>query len=127
MKKPETVTVSVESRTTDWPGRALTTARNHHFIVDEPAYAGGLEEEITPVEAFLGGISSCAVGVAGLLARDLGLPLEWARASVQATWAREPGLIHEDVTCIRSLRVGFEFRGLTEANARDLVEAFKRR
>ncbi len=127
MTKPQTVTVSVESRTTALPGRALTTARNHHFIVDEPAYAGGLEEEITPVEAFLGGISSCAVGVVGLLAQASDLPLKWARASVEATWTRQTGLVHEGVTCIESLRVGFEFRGLTEVDAGGLVEAFKGR
>ena len=94
MSQAETVTVRVESQTTPVPGRALSTARNHHFIVDEPACAGGLEEEITPVEA---------------------------------SWTRQSGLIHENVTCIESLHVGFEFRGLTEAEAQELVEAFKGR
>ena len=124
---PEPVTVRVEAETTSLPGRAMCTARNHHFIVDEPLYAGGIEEELTPVEAFLSGISSCAVGVVGLLADKAGLPLKHASASVEATWTRQSGLVHKDVTCIQSLYVGFRFEGITRKDAAELGETVKGR
>ena len=46
-------TASVTSRLANLPGRAIVTARGHHFIVDSPPPLVGPNEEINPIDVLL--------------------------------------------------------------------------
>ena len=52
------VTASVTSHLTNEPGRAIVTARGHHFVVDSPAPLGGPNEEINPVDVLLSALAT---------------------------------------------------------------------
>ncbi|HXG41895.1 MAG TPA: OsmC family protein [Dehalococcoidia bacterium] len=115
------IVTRVLSRSSGIPGRSLNSARNHHFVIDEPAYGGGPGEEITPAEAFLAGVSGCAVLLVESFARQWGLPL--GRAEVEIAGVRRQDAPQD------FLRVEMHFRlhGVEEEDARRLVEAYQGR
>jgi uncharacterized OsmC-like protein len=76
----ELLVTAVHSRTSGVPGRSLNDARGHHFVIDGSAASGGPAEEITPGEAFLSGISACAVLLVERRAEETGVPLRVAEA-----------------------------------------------
>jgi uncharacterized OsmC-like protein len=117
----ELIVTRVLSRSTGIPGRSLNSVRNHHFVIDEPAYGGGPGEEITPAEAFLAGVSGCAVLLVEAFAREWGLPL--GRAEVEIAGLRRQDAPQD------FLRVEMRFRlqGVGEGDARRLVEAYQGR
>jgi uncharacterized OsmC-like protein len=116
----------VHARSTDVFGRVLSSARNHHVIVDGPVQNGCPGEEITPPELFLSAVASCGVELLQVIARDQNVPLE--RAAVRV-W----GLVDRarqartDVTLFNSVELEFEIEGADDAEAAALVEGFKRR
>ncbi len=111
----------VQSRSIGLPGRSLNTARNHHFVIDEPGYAGGPGEEITPAEAFLAGISGCAVLLVEAFARDRGLPL--ARAEVDIEGIRRWDAPQD----FQRVDMRFRLYGVEEQDARQLVAGYQAR
>lgn len=87
----ELLTNRVRSYSTGIPGRCLNEARTHHFVIDEPAYAGGPGEEITPAEAFLAGVSGCGVLLVEAFARKANVPLQRVEATIEGVRrARDP-------------------------------------
>ena len=109
---------TVRSTTTHIFGRSLNSAGVHHFVIDgstEP------KEEIVPVDAFLSGVSSCAVHLLERFAQEEGVPLQLAEAEiVGARPTEEPHRFdHVDLK--------IELTGPTQAQAEALVERFKRR
>ena len=48
---------AAQAASTDTFGRVLTSARNHHFVVDGPVQNGCPGEAITPAELFLAGVA----------------------------------------------------------------------
>lgn len=111
----------VQSRSIGVPGRSLNTARNHHFVIDEPGYAGGPGEEITPAEAFLAGVSGCAVLLTEAYARGQGLPL--ARAEVDIEGIRRLDAPQD----FQRVEMRFRLYGVGDEDARRLVEAYQAR
>jgi uncharacterized OsmC-like protein len=103
------------------PGRCLNTARNHHFVIDEPPYGGGPGEELTPAEAFLSGISGCAVLLLEKFAREESLPLRSVEAEIEGIRTKENPADFVQV----NLRL--ELKGVTPLHAERLVERFKGR
>lgn len=69
-------TVAVASRLANQPGRAIVTARGHHFVVDSPAPLGGPNEEINPVEMLLAALATCGTFVCETAAQEMGIPLK---------------------------------------------------
>ena len=65
MSKQRMVT-TVRSYSSGTPGRCLNNVGMHHFVVDNTA---GPNEEITPADAFLAGISACGVLLVETFAR----------------------------------------------------------
>src|SRR6185503_7875351 len=62
----------VAAQTTTTFGRVLCSARQHHWIVDGPAYNNCPGEELTPPELFLSGVASCGVELVTVIAKEQG-------------------------------------------------------
>lgn len=116
----------VGARSTDVFGRVLCNARQHHFIVDGPAYNNCPGEEVTPPEAFLIGVASCGVELIQVIAREQGQSVGAVSLSVFGTVDRgkQP---RTDVTVFTSVRLDFVIHGTDSATAAALVEGFRRR
>lgn len=103
------------------PGRSLNSARSNHWIIDEPSHGGGPNEEITPAESFLAGVSACGVLLIQSAAHRAGIPLTRATATIEAVRdAAAP-------TDFQRIDLRFELVGPTEAQAQELVETYKAR
>jgi uncharacterized OsmC-like protein len=111
----------VGSATVHVPGRSLNTARTNHFVIDEPASAGGPEEAITPAESFLAGISACGVLLVPSFARQEGVPLEHAEAAIDGVRRRD------DLANFRRIDLRFTLAGPSQVQAERLVESYKGR
>ncbi len=117
----ELLVTRAESRTVGIPGRSLNTVRNHHFVIDEPAYGGGPGEEVTPAEAFLAGISACGVLLVDAFAREAGWPLAGVWATIEGVRLRD------DPANLQEVNLRFELAGVSQAQALELVERYKNR
>ncbi len=117
---------AANARSTETFGRVLCSARNHHFVVDGPVQNGCPGEELTPAELFLAGIAACGVELVQVIARQKELPLTAIRAGIQGFMDRN-NPVRPDVTVFNSVRLELDLRGVTEAQGRELVEAFKGR
>ena len=96
-----------------------------HFVIDDADYNDGPNEAITAAEAFLSGITACAVLMLERLAREGDIPLKWVNVSMDATRDREA--VHEVHSVYDLVRMRFELTGPSEAQSRELVETYKRR
>src|SRR5687767_3159083 len=66
-------TYEVHAETTRTFGRVLTSARQHHLVVDGPVQNGCPGEEVTPAELFLGGVAACGAELIQVIAREEGV------------------------------------------------------
>ncbi|HJR41534.1 MAG TPA: OsmC family protein [Gemmatimonadaceae bacterium] len=116
----------VRAQTTRTFGRVLTSARNHHVIVDGPIQNGCPGEELTPPELFLGSVAACGVELIQVIARDEQVPLSAVDVTVNGTVdrANQP---RTDVTLFTSVHLDITLSGVDSARAATLVEGFKRR
>jgi hypothetical protein len=101
MDAPNIRQYEVEARSTDTFGRVLCSARTNHFIVDGPVQNGCPGEAMTPPEAFLAGVAACGI--------ERNRP------------------VRPDVTLFNEVRLRFDVRGVSQAQANDLVDRFKKR
>jgi uncharacterized OsmC-like protein len=114
------------ARSTDTFGRVLVSARDQHLIVDGPVQNGCPGEAITPAELFLSGVAACGVELIQVLARGQNVPLRSVTAAIEAT--QDPSKpLRPDVNIFNSVRINLELGGVTQDQATDLVERFKRR
>ena len=118
-------TSSARSYSSGTQGRCITNARTNHFVIDDADYNNGPNEAVNAAEAFLSGITACAVLMLERLAREREVPLRWADISIDATRDREA--VHEVHSVYDSVRMRFELTGPTEEQAHELVETYKRR
>jgi uncharacterized OsmC-like protein len=102
-------------------GRSLNSARTNHFVIDDPAYAGGPAEEITAEEAFLSGISACAVLLVTRLARQDGVDLQRVEAQIEGIRSKA------DPANYQAVNLRFALAGVDHQQAETLVERFKGR
>lgn len=116
----------VTAGSTDTFGRVLCSARNHHFVVDGPEQNGCPGEEITPGELFLSGVAACGVELIQVLAKSARLPLRAARVRIHGVIDRlRP--IRSDLSLFNAVRLEFHLSGISDGEARELVEKFKGR
>jgi uncharacterized OsmC-like protein len=108
---------TVRSRSIGVVGRALSSARHHHFVLDSST----APEALSNSEAFLAGISSCGVTLVEAHARDTGVPVE--RLAVDITGVRAAA----EPSRFQRIHMRFEFHGVDQATAEGLVETYKRR
>ena len=121
-------TGSVTSHLTNQPGRAMVTARGHHFVVDSPAPLGGPNEEINPVDVLLSALATCGTFVCEAVAQEMGIPLQ--SIAVTAAGDFDPrGLCGTDDINPRmqAFRVRLALSGPSEEQAQALAAAFQTR
>ncbi len=117
----------VRSYSSGTRGRAICNARNHHFVMDDYAYNGGPEEEIGAGEAFLSGVSGCAVNMLERLAKESQMPLKWTDVTVEGTRDSSAPPLHENLSVYNAVHLHFELTGLDDDQAHQLVEIYKQR
>jgi uncharacterized OsmC-like protein len=114
----ELVINRVRSYSTGTEGRSLNQVGTHHFVIDEP---GPTAEEITPADSFLAGISACGVLLVEKFAREAGVPLQRAEATIE-------GMRRADNPAdFQRIDLRFDLVGPTPAQAEELVERYKGR
>lgn len=111
---------------TDTFGRVLCSARNHHFVIDGPEQNGCPGEEVTPAELFLSAVASCGVELVQVLAKSAGIPLEGIDVTIQGLMDRSRP-VRPDVSLFNSVSLRFRMKGVTDDDAKQLVEKFKGR
>jgi uncharacterized OsmC-like protein len=116
----------VQAASTAVFGRVLTSARNHHFIVDGPVQNGCPGEEVTPAELFLAGVACCGVELMQVLAKSSEIPLKKIDVSIRGTMDRSRP-VRPDVALFNSVGLSFRMSGVNDAQAKQLVETFKGR
>src|SRR5262249_40564723 len=96
------------------------------LIVDGPVANGCPGEAITPAEMFLSGVASCGVELIQVLARQHNVPLASIRCEIEAT--QDPSNpVRPDVNLFNEVNINFELGGVSQEQAQDLVDRFKRR
>jgi uncharacterized OsmC-like protein len=107
------------------PGRVLCSARNHHFVVDGPVQNGFPGEAITPVEVMLAAVASCGVELLQAFAARDSIPL--ASVDVQVAGAIDRSRpVRPDATVLSWFTAEFRLGGVTQTQADDLIERFKK-
>jgi uncharacterized OsmC-like protein len=114
------VVTAVRSQNTATFGRTLNQIRNHHLVLDNVSYAGGPGEEINATEAFLAGISACAVMIIEGAAREGHIPLEIIEAEIEAGRHRSVNPPQFEKVTIR-----LHFSGATREQAESMAEAYR--
>ena len=111
---------------TDTFGRVLCSARNHHFVIDGPEQNGCPGEEVTPAELFLAAVASCGVELVQVLAKSAGISLQGIDVTIQGLMDRSKP-VRSDVTLFNSVSLRFRLKGVTDGDAKQLIEKFKGR
>lgn len=120
-------TVKVSAQLTNLPGRAIATARGHHFVVDAPPPLGGPNEELNPLEVLLSALSTCGVLVSEAVAKEKEIPLR--AASIRVEGDLDPrGVRGQPVDPrLQAFRVTLDVTGPTQEQAEMLASAFQQR
>jgi uncharacterized OsmC-like protein len=126
MPQAEIRQYEVHANSTETFGRVLCAARNHHFVVDGPQQNGCPGEEITPAELFLAGVAACGVELMQVLAKSENVPLSRINVQISGTMDRSKP-VRKDVSLFNSVRLQFQLSGVTDPQAKHLVETFKGR
>lgn len=111
---------------TDTFGRVLCSVRNHHFVIDGPEQNGCPGEEVTPAEMFLSAVASCGVELVQVLAKSERISLQGIDVTIRGIMDRSKP-IRPDVTLFNAVSLHFHMRGVSDGDARQLVEKFKGR
>ena len=121
------VTASVTSRLSGQPGRAIVTARGHHFVVDSPPPLGGPNEEVNPIDVLLSALATCGTFVCETAALEMDIPLD--AVAVTAAGDFDPrGVCGEPVDPrVQEFRVRLGLSGPTAEQAEALAQAFRTR
>jgi len=120
-------TASVTARLSGQPGRAIVSARGHHWIVDSPPPLGGPNEELNPIDVLLSALATCGTFVCETAAQELNIPLD--AVAVTAAGDFDPrGVCGQPVDpSIQAFRVRLALSGPGEQQAGVLAEAFRTR
>ena len=123
----ELATALVTSRLINQPGRAIVTARGHHFVADSPAALDGPNEEINPLDVLLAALATCGTFICETAAQELGIPLH--SIAVTAAGDFDPrGLCGGGVNPrMQAFRLRLALAGPSAVQAEALAEAFRTR
>ncbi len=95
-------------------------------MVDGPVQNGCPGEEVTPGELFLAAVASCGVELIQVVAKSDGVPLQGIQVDING-WMDRSNPVRADVTVFNSVSLRFQMKGVTDEDARLLVEKFKGR
>lgn len=120
-------TSTITAQLSNLRGRAIVSARGHHFVADSPVALGGPSEEVSPLDLLLSSLGSCCLFVCERAALEQGFPL--LNMSVSVAGDSDPrGIYGEPVESrIQAIRVWVIFQGITEEQSAVLVDALKTR
>ena len=117
---------NVNARSTDTFGRVLCAARNHHFIVDGPVQNGCPGEALNPGELFLAGVAACGVELVQVIAKEQQLAPRSIAVEIEGRMDRSKP-VRQDLSVFNAIDLRFRVEGVTQAQADDLIERFRRR
>ena len=126
MGQGETRSYVIQAHSTETFGRVRCSARDHHFLVDGPVQNGCPGEEITPAEIFLAGVAACGVELLQVLGKEQQVPVQEIAVAITGTIDRSKP-VRSDVTLFNTVRIEFDIAGISEEQANELVDRFKRR
>ena len=109
------IVTRVTSASIGMPGRALTSARSNHIIIDSPT----IGEAMTSGEAFLAGVSSCGVTLVEGHAQRTGVALKSLKVAIEGV---RPA---ENPINFQSISMRFELGGVSQEQAEQLVDVYK--
>jgi uncharacterized OsmC-like protein len=115
MSDEQTVSTRVRSTSSGTIGRSLNAIGTHHLVIDSPT----LGEEITSIDAFLAGLSSCGVNLIERIAEADGLPLR--RTEVLIDGRRD----RRDTSVFTGVEMHFTLFGVTKEQADYLVGRYQ--
>jgi uncharacterized OsmC-like protein len=95
-------------------------------VIDGPEQNGCPGEEVTPAELFLSAVASCGVELVQVLAKSAGISLQGIDVTIQGLMDRSKP-VRSDVTLFNSVSLRFRMKGVTDDDAKQLVEKFKGR
>ena len=107
-------------------GRVLCSVRNHHYVIDGPEQNGCPGEEVTPAELFLSAVASCGVELVQVIAKSDATPLQGIAVDIHGRMDRS-NPVRPDVSLFNSVKLHFRMTGVSDADAKQLVEKFKGR
>ena len=103
-------------------GRAICNSRHHHFVADDVT----VNEAVTAGEYFLAGVTACAVNLIGRVAKEeLEVSFERLEVKIEGTYDREKQT--NGVTLFQTVTMRFEFNGISEKPAHELVALYQER
>jgi uncharacterized OsmC-like protein len=117
---------AVAARSSGTFGRVIGSARNHHIVIDGPVQNGCPGEAMTPPEAFLLGVAACGIELVEVIAKELGYPRPSASVEIEGTVDRDHP-VRPDFTLFNKVLLRFAVTGVTQEQAVDLVDRFKKR
>lgn len=117
---------AAQARSSDTAGRVLCQAREQHFVIDGPVWNGFPGEAMNPGEAFIAGISACAVELIQMFAAADELEIGKIDVQIKGLIDRENPL-REDLTIFNELHTQIEIEDVTEDEAKSLAEHFAAR
>jgi uncharacterized OsmC-like protein len=117
---------TVNARSTDTFGRVLCNTRDQHFVTDGPVQNGCPGEAVGPAELFLAGVAGCGVELMQVIAKEQQVALTAVAVDIEGRLDRS-NPVRPDVSLFNTVHLRFRLRGVTDAQAADLVDRFKRR
>jgi uncharacterized OsmC-like protein len=118
--RPKVTTVS-----TGIPGRHIWSARHNHVVIDDSSAHEGPGDAPGAGELFLAGITGCATLMMERLARAANAPLK--RVEVKMEGVIDTEARHEGPAVFESARLEFVMAGISQAQAQQFVDTYKRR
>jgi uncharacterized OsmC-like protein len=110
---------AVKSSTSGVVGRARSEARGHRLVLDSSSRPQ--PDAFTNSEAFLAGVSSCGVTLIEMHAKDTGVPMKSLDVTIEGARA------NADPTRFAQVTMTFEFSGISQAQADELVATYRGR
>jgi len=110
---------TVRSSTSGVLGRARSEARGHRLVLDSSSRPQ--PDAFTNSEAFLAGVSSCGVTLIEMHAKESGIAMQGLDVTIEG--ARTSA----DPTRFASVTMTFEFSGVSQAQADELVQTYRGR
>ena len=121
------VTASAHTDLSNIPGRAITSARGHHIIIDSPPTLNGPNEELNPVDVLLIALGTCATFICETAASEAGIPLQAVAVDVAGDFDPR-GIRGEPVESgLQVARVRINLSGPDEDQAKFLIDSFRKR
>jgi len=117
--RPKVKTVS-----TGIPGRHIWTARHNHVVIDDSSAHDGPGDAPGAGELFLAGIAGCATLMMERLARAADAPLRRVEVNMEGVIDTEAR--REGPAIFESARLEFVMAGISQTQAQQFVETYKR-